>query len=31
DKNKDFKRKADEFLSSLNKRMRKLSDELCRG
>lgn len=31
DKNKDFKRKTDEFLSSLNKRMRKLSDELCRG
>jgi len=31
DKNKDFKREADEFLSSLNKRMRKLSDELCRG
>ena len=31
DKNKDFKREADEFLSSLNKIMRKLSDELCRG
>jgi 1-acyl-sn-glycerol-3-phosphate acyltransferase len=31
DKNKDFKREVDEFLSSLNKTMRKLSDELCRG
>ncbi len=30
DKNKDFKREADEFVSSLNKTMRKLSDELCR-
>jgi len=30
DKDKDFKREADEFVSSLNKRMRKLSDELCR-
>ena len=31
DKNKDVKRKADELLGSLNKRMRKLSDELGMG